>query len=191
METQTDHRERLLKLIRERALIQGTKVKLASGKESDFYLDMKMIELFPEGSHLIGEVMFDLIKNLQIDAIGGLAVGAVPMVTSIVDCCYRHGKELEGFFVRDEVKQHGTRKKIEGNLPDRAKVIVVDDVVTTGGSIDKAIAAVRERGGEIVAVLSIVDRDAGAAEHFASEGIDYRSAFSKPEVLGTRHAHTG
>jgi orotate phosphoribosyltransferase len=184
-----ENRERLLTLIRDRALLRGD-VKLSSGKQSDFYLDMKMIELLPQGSHLIGEVMFQEIADMDIDAIGGLAVGAVPMVTSIVDCCYRKEKDIEGFFVRDEIKKHGTMKKIEGRFPPNARVVIVDDVVTTGRSIDKALEAVREKGGEIVGIISIVDRDAGAKEHFAALGLDYRSVFTKQDVLtADAHAH--
>jgi orotate phosphoribosyltransferase len=186
MEAIHEKRERLLALIRDRALLKE-KVKLSSGQESNFYLDMKMIELFPEGSFLIGEVMFNLLEELDIAAIGGLAVGAVPMVTSIVECCYRKEKEIEGFFVRDEIKKHGTMKRIEGNFSDGARVVLVDDVVTTGRSIDKAIDAVTERGAEIVAIFSIVDRDAGAKEHFAEKGIEYRSVFTKSDVLADAH----
>ncbi len=188
MEMTQASREKLLTLIRERALLQE-RVKLSSGQESDFYLDMKMIELFPEGSYLIGEVMFEMIEGLDIDAIGGLAVGAVPMVTSIVECCFRKGKEIEGFFVRDEAKQHGTMKTIEGRFENVSRVVIVDDVVTTGRSIDKAVAAVKARGAEIVAIFSIVDRDAGAKAHFASQGVPYKSVFSKSDVLNTAHAH--
>lgn len=177
-----DNREKLLKLIQDRALTKGP-VKLASGKVSDFYLDMKMIELSPAGSHLIGEVMFDLVRDLEIDAIGGLAVGAVPMVTSIIECCYRNQREVEGFFVRDEAKTHGTMKTIEGNLKKNARVVVVDDVITTGGSTQKAIDAVRKLGCEVAAILAIVDRGAGGRERFASVTENYRFAFGLDEVL--------
>ena len=186
MEASQAKREWLLTLIRDRALLKE-KVKLSSGQESNFYLDMKMVELLPEGSYLIGEVMFDLIEELDIAAIGGLAVGAVPMVTSIVECCYRNEKEIEGFFVRDGIKTHGTRKRIEGKFTDGCRVVLVDDVVTTGRSIDKAIDAATERGAEIVSIFSIVDRDAGAKAHFAEKGIEYRSVFSKSEVLADVH----
>lgn len=182
MDPMSENRERLLTLIQERALMKGP-IKLASGKVSDFYLDMKMIELMPEGAHLIGEVLHEFIHDMEIDAIGGLAVGAVPMVTSIVECCFRHGKDLEGFFVRDEKKQHGTMKTIEGRLPENARVVVVDDVVTTGGSTKKAVDAVVAAGAEVVAILAIVDRDAGAAELFATMTDDYRAVFTKAEVL--------
>ncbi len=182
MQMNQENRDRLLSLIQERALTRGP-VKLASGKVSDFYLDMKMIELSPVGSHLIGEVLYELIRDLDIDAIGGLAVGAVPMVTSIVECCYRNHKEIEGFFVRDEAKTHGTMKIIEGKLPKNARVVVVDDVITTGTSTEKAVKAVKEWGAEIVAIRAIVDRGAGGKERFASLTSDYRSVFTLDQVL--------
>ena len=140
-------RERLLTLIRERAFRQGA-VTLSSGQTSDFYVDGKMIEMMPEGAYLIGEAVFEEIKDLDVDAIGGLAVGAVPMVTSAVISCHHHGKCIEGFFVRAEAKGHGTRKVVEGLLPPKSKVVVVDDVVTTGKSVLQAIAAVEEQGCE-------------------------------------------
>jgi len=184
-----ENRDQLLSLIQERALTRGP-IKLASGKVSDFYLDMKMIELSPVGSRLIGEVMYDMIRDLDIDAIGGLAVGAVPMVTSIVECCYRNQREIEGFFVRDEAKSHGTMKVIEGRLPENARVVVVDDVITTGASTEKAVNAVRKAGAEVVAIRAIVDRGAGGRERFASLTSDYRAVFSLDQVLADAPAHT-
>lgn len=179
----TTNRDRLLALIRERALLRGD-VVLASGQKSSFYVDGKMIEVSPLGAYLIGEVIFDEIAELDIDAIGGLAVGAVPVVTSIMVSCHNHGREhMEGFFVREEPKSHGTKKLIEGQLPENARVVIVDDVVTSGGSVLKAVEAAEERGAEVVLILSIVDRNAGATELFASKGYEYKAIFKKEEVL--------
>lgn len=175
-------RERLLSLIVERAYTPG-EVTLASGRTSNFYIDGKLIEVSPEGAFLIGEVAWERIRDLDVNAVGGLAVGAVPMVTSIAISCWNHGKELDGFFVRDAAKSHGTRKTIEGVLPENARVLLVDDVITSGGSTLKAAEAVEERGGKVVRVLAIVDRDAGAAELFASKGYEYDAVFSKEDVL--------
>ena len=182
------NREKLLSLIQDRAFVRG-EVTLSSGRKSDFYVDGKMIEMSPEGAYLIGEVLFEQIKDHDINAIGGLAVGAVPVVTSVAVSCYHHGKDVEGVFVRAEPKAHGTKKTIEGRLPENARVVVVDDVVTSGKSIMTAIEAIEERGGKIVLVLSIVDRDAGAREFFASQGYTYESIYSKQDVLG--HAQVG
>lgn len=178
-------RDRLLTLIRERAYREG-EVTLASGQKSNFYVDGKMFEVSPEGAYLVGEVIYERIAQLDIDAVGGLAVGAVPMVTSIAISCWHHGKSLEGFFVRESAKSHGTMKTIEGKLPEKARVLMVDDVVTTGGSIFKAIEAAESRGATVVLVLAIVDRDAGAAELFASRGYRYESIFSKADVISKK-----
>jgi orotate phosphoribosyltransferase len=177
------NRDRLLSLIRERAYKRG-EVTLASGAKSDFYIDGKMIEVSPLGAFLVGEVLFEEIAGLEIDAAGGLAVGAVPLVTSLVISCHHHGRNIEGFFVREEAKSHGTRKVIEGLLPAKARVAIVEDVVTSGGSSLKAIEAVEAQGAKVVAVISIVDRDAGAKAAFAQRGIDYRPVFSKQGVIG-------
>jgi orotate phosphoribosyltransferase len=179
-------RERLLSLIRERSFRQGT-VTLSSGQTSDFYVDGKMIELMPEGAFLIGEAVFEEIKDLDVDAIGGLAVGAVPMVTSAVISCHHHGKSIEGFFVRAEAKGHGTRKVVEGLLPPKSKVVVVDDVITTGKSVLQAIAAVEEQGSSVALVLSVVDRQAGAEEFFRQKGYPYRCIFTKEQVMEGDH----
>jgi orotate phosphoribosyltransferase len=176
-------RERLLHLIQTRAYRQG-EVTLASGQKSDFYIDGKMIELSPEGAHLIGEVLYERIRELNVQAVGGLAVGAVPLVTSIVISAHHHGGGLEGFFVRAEAKSHGTMKVIEGYLPNPGdRVVVVDDVITSGKSVMKAIDAAKERGAQIAAVLAIVDRDAGARSFFESQGYRYEAIFTKQDVL--------
>jgi orotate phosphoribosyltransferase len=180
-------RERLLTLIRERSYRRG-EIKLASGKTSDFYFDGKMVELMPEGAHLVGEVIFEEIKNHDFDAIGGLAIGAVPMVTSVVISCFQHGKKAEGFFVRPEAKGHGTRKRVEGLLPEDARVIIVDDVATSGGSLMQAIEAVEEQGATVALVLAIVNRQEGAEEFFRERGYPFRWIFTKEEVMEADHA---
>jgi orotate phosphoribosyltransferase len=181
-----DHKTRLLALLNERAYMQGD-VTLSAGGQSSFYIDGKMVEMNPEGAFLIGEVIYGAIKDLDVQAIGGLAVGAVPMVTSIVISCHHHEKPLEGFFVRDAAKSHGTRKVIEGLLHAGDRVVMVDDVITSGKSVLKAIEAAEERGAEIVKVVSIVDRDAGAAALFAERGYGYEFIFTKDEVARGVH----
>jgi orotate phosphoribosyltransferase len=175
-------RDRLLALLRERAFRRGEFV-LASGEKSDYYIDGKMIEVCPEGACLIGEALYDKIKDLDVQAVGGLAVGAVPLVASTMVICHQRGLAVEGFWVRDEVKDHGTRKKIEGRLPEQARVAIVEDVVTSGASSLKAIAAVEEAGCTVVAVLAIVDRQRGAAETFAKRGYRFEPVFSKDDLF--------
>jgi len=180
-------REQLLSLIRDRAYRSG-KIKLASGKTSDFYFDGKMVELMPEGAHLVGEVIFEEIKHEDFNAIGGPAVGAVPMVTSAVISCFHHGmKNIEGIFVRSEPKSHGTLKVVEGKLSAGDRVVIVDDVATSGKSLMQAIEAVESAGATIGLVLVIVNRQEGAEALFAEKRLPFRWIFTKEDVMETDH----
>jgi orotate phosphoribosyltransferase len=160
----------LLALLKDRSFRRGT-FRLASGGTSDYYIDGKMTEVFSEGAHLIGEVLYERTKDLKIDAIGGLEVGAVPLTTAAVISYHLHGRPMEGFWVRDKVKDHGTQKLVEGNLKDGARVVIVDDVITRGTSSVKAVQGVRAKGCEVVLVLALVDRLQGAREAFTAEGV--------------------
>lgn len=179
-------RDRLLSLLRERSYRSG-EFKLASGKTSNFYFDGRMVELMSEGAHLIGEVVYDELKNLEFEAISGLAVGAVPIVTSAVISFFHHGKSIEGTFVRAEAKGHGTRKVVEGKLSSGDRVVVVDDVATSGKSLMQAIQAVEEAGATVALVLVIVDRQEGAAELFRERGYPFRGIFTKEQVMEADH----
>ncbi len=168
----------LLQLLKERSFKRGT-FKLASGDVSDYYIDGRMTAVFSEAAHLIGEVLYERTKDMDVHAIGGLEVGAVPLTTAAVIGYHLHGKKMEGFWVRDKEKTHGTRKLIEGNLRPGSRVAIVDDVFTKGGSALKAAQAVQEIGCEVVVVLALVDRLQGAAEHCRAEGIaNYQSVFT-------------
>lgn len=173
-------RNRLLQLICERAFRIG-QFTLSSGETSDYYIDGRMVEMHPEGAALIGQAVYDRIKELEADAIGGLAVGAVPIVASTLVICHQNGLHIDGFWVRQEVKGHGTKKLIEGSLPEDAKVIIVDDVVTSGASIEKAIRPVEQQGGKIVKVITLVDRGRGARKKL--EHYDYEPIFTKDELF--------
>lgn len=160
----------LLQLLSERSFKRGS-FRLASGAMSDYYIDGKMSEVFSESAHLIGEVLYERTKDRPIDAIGGLEIGAVPLTTAAVISYHLHGRTMEGFWVRDKVKDHGTQKRIEGGLKPGARVAIVDDVITTGSTSIKAIRAVKELGCEVVLALALVDRLQGAAKNFQEEGI--------------------
>jgi orotate phosphoribosyltransferase len=184
----------LFQLLKDRSFQRGT-FRLASGGTSDYYLDARMSAVFSEAAPLIGEILYERTKDLNIDAIGGLAVGAVPLTTAAVISYHHHGQKMEGFWVRDEVKAHGTRKLIEGNLKRGARVAIVDDVFTKGSSALKAIKAVRELECEVVLVLALVDRLQGAEQLFRSEGIvNYQPVFTirdfGVEVHASEHATT-
>jgi orotate phosphoribosyltransferase len=174
----SESEKQLLALLKERAFKLGT-FRLASGGTSSYYIDGKMVEVFSSSARLIGEVLYEHTKDLDLDAIGGLEVGAVPLTTAAVIGYDLRGRAMEGFWVRDEVKLHGTQKRIEGNLRRGSRVAIVDDVVTKGGSAVKAIDAVRDLGCEVVLVLALVDRLAGAAELFCEHGVThYRPIFT-------------
>jgi orotate phosphoribosyltransferase len=138
----TDSEARLLQLLKERSFRRGT-FRLASGETSTYYIDGRMTAVFSGAVPLIGEVLYERTRGLGITAIGGLAVGAVPLTTAAVYAYSLHGESMEGFWVRDEVKGHGTQKLIEGNLRPGSRVAVVDDVFTKGNSAATAVKAVR------------------------------------------------
>jgi orotate phosphoribosyltransferase len=174
----TDAEQQLLQLLTERSFKRGT-FKLASGGTSEYYIDGRTSAVFSDAAYLIGEVLYERTRDLDIDAIGGLQVGAVPLTTASVISYRLHGRKMEGFWVRDNTKEHGTQKRIEGNLRPGSRVVVVDDVFTKGSSALKAVQAVREIGCEVVLVLALVDRLQGARALFREHGIEhYRPVFT-------------
>jgi orotate phosphoribosyltransferase len=148
---------------------------LASGKKSSFYIDLKATTLHPDGAHLIGEVAVETIlqSGLSVDAVGGLTLGADPLATAISLAARARGTIWPAFIVRKEAKDHGTGRFIEGieNLKPGARVLVLEDVVTTGGSSLKAIERLREAGFNPVAVLTVVDREQGGTETLGKQGL--------------------
>jgi orotate phosphoribosyltransferase len=168
----------LLDLLRQRSFKRGT-FRLASGDTSSYYIDGRLTAVHSHGAHIIGEVIYEHTKDLGIDAIGGLAVGAVPLTTAAVISYHLHGRTLEGFWVRDQAKDHGTRRLVEGNLPKGSRVVLVEDVVTKGTSLLKAYQEVKGVDCDVVLVLALVDRLSGAERLFRDNGIKaYRSVFT-------------
>ena len=179
----TDHETALLEILRQRSFQRGT-FRLASGDVSNYYIDGRMSVVYSASAHLIGEVLYERTKDLNIDAIGGLEVGAVPLVTAAAISYHQHGGVMEGFWVRNAAKGHGTKKTIEGGVKPGMRVVIVDDVFTKGESALKAVQAVREIGCTVVRVLALVDRLAGARELFRKEGIENYDAVFTIEDLG-------
>jgi orotate phosphoribosyltransferase len=174
----SENEQLLLEVIKKRSFERG-QFRLASGETSDYYIDGKMTEVYSEGAYLIGEILYEWTKDLDIHAIGGLQVGAVPLTTAAVISYHHRGRPMEGFWVREDVKSHGTQKRTEGGLRKGARVAIVDDVITKGGSALKAVKAVRAFGCEVVLVLALVDRLEGAQDLFRQEGIEnYRAVFT-------------
>lgn len=176
------NKTRLLELIRERAYRHGD-FTLASGKKSDTYIDGKQVQFHPESAHLLGECLYELLADQEFDAIGGLAVGAVPLVASFVISCHRHGRPMEGFFVREKKKDHGTEQKIEGRFSAGCKAVILDDVVTEGGSSLKAVAAAEDAGATVVLVVAVVDREEGGGDKIR-EKYPFQALFTKRDLAG-------
>jgi len=177
----TTPREALLTHITDTAVVRG-KVTLSSGKEADYYVDLRRITLDGAAAPLVGQVMLDLVADLEFDAIGGLTMGADPVATAMLHAAAARGRELDAFVVRKEGKAHGLQRQIEGPDVTGRRVLAVEDTSTTGGSALTAVAALREAGAEVVAVAVIVDRDTGAAEKVREAGLDYLFAYGKDEL---------
>jgi orotate phosphoribosyltransferase len=169
-------RRRLLELFKTRAVSFG-RFKLASGQESGYYINSKKALFHSEAASLLGEALYDLTKDLNIQAAGGPEVGALPMTTAAAVRYHQEGRTLEGFFVRKQAKEHGSRERIEGVLPTGARVAVLDDVLTTGGSALQAVEAVEAAGATVAAVVCIVDRLQGARELFTPR-CEFRPIFT-------------
>ncbi len=169
-------KDRLKKLLFETGAFKTGEFTLSSGKKSNFYIDCRKITLHPEGSRLIAKIIMDKIKNLKVDAIGGLTLGADPITSSVVSI-----SDIPGFIVRKKTKEHGTKQKIEGHIKSGWNVVVVEDVATTGASALQAIEAVEAAGAKVVKVISVVDREEGAKETL--KNYDSDPIFKKSELL--------
>jgi len=178
-------RERLkqiiLKLSYEKRL-----VTLASGRESDFYFDGKQTTLHAEGGFLVGKLFYQAIKDLdKVEAVGGITLGADPIATATSIAAYLDGKMIHAFIIRKEPKGHGTGQWLEGrkNLPPGTRVIIVEDVVTTGGSSMKAVQRAEEEGLKVLGIVTLVDREEGGRENIEAEGYWLRTIFTKSELV--------
>jgi orotate phosphoribosyltransferase len=181
--TTIDKRGRLRDIIRQKSFSTGGDFKLASGAASKFYFDMKKTMFDPEGAALIADVLFDLIKDDGVEQVGGLEIGAVPIATAVAMRSWPE-RPIAAFFVRKEPKGHGTNRMIDGQYKDGARTILFEDVTTTGGSAMRAVKAVRERGGEVRKIVTIVDRLEGAGANLAKEGIELVAVFTKNDFAG-------
>jgi orotate phosphoribosyltransferase len=179
-------RARLRDIIHQRSFGYG-EVKLASGRISNFYFNLKPSMLDAEGAALLAQLTFDALAGERIDYIGGLEMGAVPIAGAVAQLSHMRGAPVQAFFVRKQPKDHGARLAVEGLMPGETlagkRVVIVEDVTTTGGSAMKAVESVRAAGAEIAFVLTIVDREEGATEAFAAEGLDFRALFRASEFL--------
>ena len=174
-------RAALLQLIKDRAIVHG-KVTLSSGKEADYYVDLRRISLSGEAAPLVGRVMRDLTSDFDYVAVGGLTLGADPVATSMLHAAAAAGERVDAFVVRKAGKAHGLQQRIEGPSIKGRRVLVVEDTTTTGASPLEAVAACREEGAEVVGVATIADRATGSKEKIEAEGLTYVSAFSMEDL---------
>jgi orotate phosphoribosyltransferase len=178
-------KERLKKIIIELSY-EKRNVTLASGRQSDFYFDGKQTTLHPEGGYLTGKLFFEAIKDVEgVEGVGGLTLGADPIATATSVVSFLEGKPVPGFIIRKEPKGHGTGAWLEGrkNLKPGAQVVIVEDVVTSGGSSMKAIKRAEEEGLKVLGVVTLVDREEGGRENIEKEGYWLKSIFTKSEIL--------
>ncbi|MGH6812501.1 MAG: orotate phosphoribosyltransferase [Methylocella sp.] len=176
---------RLREIIRARSLKRGDFV-LSSGRTSTYLFQLRQTTMLPEGAALIGEIIVEYMKRHGIACIGGLELGAVPLVSAVAAVSYLKYYPVDAFFVRKAQKEHGARERIDGHLRDGAEVLMVDDVATTGDSILKAIEGIKGHGSYVRRALAVVDREEGAAGNLAEQGIKLAAIFKRsdfPEIL--------
>lgn len=179
-------RQRLKELLMQKSYREG-KVKLSSGLESDFYIDGKQTTLDAEGAYLCGRLLFDLIRTegVGIGGVGGMTLGADPLVTAVSLISYLDNEPIPAFIIRKEPKGHGTDNYIEGksNLADGTRVALLEDVVTTGGTLLQVIDRVEAQGFKVGLVVTVVDRQEGGEEALAAKGYKLLSVFTREELL--------
>lgn len=179
-------RERLKRIILELSY-EKRLVTLASGRQSDFYFDGKQTTLHSEGGLLVGKLFYEAIKDVPgVQAVGGITLGADPIATATSIAAFLAGQPMHAFIIRKEPKGHGTGQWLEGrkNLPPGTKVVIVEDVVTTGGSSMKAVNRAIEEGLEVLGIVTLVDREEGGRESIEAEGYWLKAIFTKSQLVG-------
>jgi orotate phosphoribosyltransferase len=177
-------RAQLARLLMEKSYREGDCV-LASGRRSDYYFDCRVTALSSEGSWLIGNLFNDLLSDIDIAGVGGMTLGADPLTTAVTVIAHERGRALHGFLVRKEAKDHGTGQYIEGmgNFAPGSRVAILEDVVTTGGSLLKAAGRAEAAGLVVVAACGVLDRGEGGADAVRAAGYDLRALFTRPELV--------
>lgn len=183
-----EHKRRLAQLLLEKSYREGDFL-LSSGKRSDYYFDCRVTALSAEGSWLIGTLFNELLQDLAIKGVGGMTMGADPLVSSVTVISHLRGRPLNGLLVRKEAKGHGTSQFVEGlaNFAPKDSVAMLEDVVTTGASLLKACERVRDAGLNIAAVCAILDREEGGQEALANAGYNLLALYTRAELLQLAH----
>jgi orotate phosphoribosyltransferase len=170
-----DYAEQILELAEKTGAVLYGEFTLASGLKSDHYWDGKKVTLSAAGSNLVGRAICGMLAGLKFDAVGGLEIGAIPIATAVALVSHLEGKDVPAFIVRKNPKEHGTRKSVEGYLTDGSRVVIVEDVVTTGESVLKAIEVVESRGCKVLKVITLVDRHEGGGDKLRRAGYVFES----------------
>ncbi|MDD4092119.1 MAG: orotate phosphoribosyltransferase [Smithellaceae bacterium] len=181
-------RERLGKIILERSFkySDNPPFTLASGRQSNFYFNCKPTTLDPEGMNLIGEVVFDMLRDAPVTAAGGLTLGADPIANALAVISFQKGKPIKSFIVRKDVKDHGTKSAVEGNVVPGERVVIIDDVITTGGSTITAIEQAQRAGLVVDRVITLIDREEGGRENILQHTDFVSSVFTRTEIMALR-----
>jgi len=184
-------RKRLKEIFNERAFLRKKPgeepFRLASGGTSNVFFDCKLVTQDPEGISLIAELIFERISKYEVDAIGGIQTGAIPIETAVAQLSFSRKRPINGFWVRQEKKTHGTEKWIEGNLKSKSNVVIVEDVTTKGNSVFESIDRVRDLECKIVEVISLVDREQGARKRISDAGYRFTPMFTISEFSGDKN----
>lgn len=178
-------KQRLAELILQKAFQYSEKPEfiLVSGSLSSYYFNCKTVTLHPEGMYLIGHIVFEMVKDMHIKGIGGLTLGADPIANAVAFTSYTRKKPIESFVVRKTAKSHGTMQWIEGNMNAGDRVVIVEDVITTGKSTIEAIRRAEEAGLKIEGVVALVDRQEGGKEHIESMGYSVQAVITRGEIM--------
>ncbi|MDA8106138.1 MAG: orotate phosphoribosyltransferase [Nitrospiraceae bacterium] len=186
-------KERLIRLLIEKAFRYSEEpvFKLVSGRMSNYYFNCKAVTLHPEGMHLIGNLIYDMVRDSGARGIGGLTLGADPIADAVAYTSYLKGNPVEAFVVRKSAKSHGTMQWIEGNVQKGDRVVIVDDVITTGKSTIEAINKAKEAGLDVVKVIALVDRQEGGRENIETLGFSVEPVVTREEVMKVYRATDG
>ena len=189
-QTIEEMRKRLAEIILEKSFrySDDPPFTLASGRTSNYYFNCKPTTLNPEGMNLIGSILFDMLRNVDVCAAGGLTLGADPIANALSLISYQQGKPIKSFIIRKDVKAHGTKSAVEGDVKSGEKVVIIDDVITTGGSTITAIERAREAGLDIELVIALIDREEGGRENIAKYVDRIESVFTRSEIMAVYEA---
>lgn len=190
MTNEITDKARLLALLKQKSFRYSAEkaFQLTSGKKTAYYIDCKKVSLDPEGAYLIGKEIFRQIADLNAEGVGGMTLGADPIATSVSLVSFLNKKPIPAFIVRKKAKAHGSRQQVEGSLKEGARVVVVEDVVTTGGSTLRTIDALKREGYAVLKVIALVDRKEGGADRIIETGAPFKSLFAIEDFMQNRLA---